>query len=760
MACGKGFFRVVSFRWSSAGRSALNNFFSEQTQPAKMNAVRTQPPFPSSASKHLNNSFTMWLGIWFVIIGELLGGRAVASLVLENSRTRLVFNETNGCLVELASPDRGCVYLASGVAVPLLGMQIWDRENGAVVLLPGGPAAFRGATKSRDALRLAYTLAEGRITSDCKVGLEHNGITRWQVRVQNKSPFSIVAVTFPNIPAQIGHDSADDVLIFPLVYGERQFNPLRLGGARRAYPGPASMPWMDLYDADGGLYVASYDQTCQSTDVSALPFPTTDPKALLLSFTKFGLIAPGQTWKSSEFIVAPHDGDWHWAADQYRQWRDTWMKRPRSPRWLRDSDGWYGVGYHAGMKGGLTGSYAETLPDAAARAVELGLNHLEVWGQMIAPRPAKHNCGLYPAADPAQGGGEELARVNRQLRQQGFHVGYYMHAWASSPGLPTLIPESVARLPAEETVPSWKVTDPKAQWANAAGQIDTSHVRVMCPSALSWQKYLHYWVVDRYVRQYQSTGMYLDVLSIHHDRCFSEHHGPLHIGDWGRNALRILRTLRKEGAKGNPDFFLAGEGVCDVYGQYVDAQLISRSCMEGSWVAHPLPELIRYTCPDLLLLEGFANGVGPVPGTQQMATPEYVIQHAHLFGNRFDGYDNGDPKAFTYLKRALALRRQFKSFLYRARFRDHVGLTVSAGLQAKWFAAPQGPDHGTLITLVNAKQRPDLAVALSGLPPKVDWKATVYALDAQPQSLTAPRTGGTVRFLAPTNEMSAVWLRP
>jgi hypothetical protein len=435
------------------------------------------------------------------------------------------------------------------------------------------------------------------------------------------------------------------------------------------------------------------------------------------------------------------------------------MQRPPTPQWLRDSDGWFGVGYHAGFEASLRGSYEETLPQAAARAAEWGLNHLEVWGQMIAPQPAKHNCGLYVAADPAQGGAAALATVNQQLRRQGFHVGYYMHAWASSPGLHTLIGESVRQLPAEETTPAWKVTDPDSQSADPGGKIETGHIRVMCPRAPHWQEYLRFWVLDRYVRQYHATGMYLDVLSIHHDRCFSEHHGPLHIGDWGRDALRILQSLREEGRRIQPDFFLAGEGVCDAYGQYVDVQLISRSCMLGSWVPHPYPEMIRYTCPDLLLLEGFANGLGPRPGTDQTATPEYVIQHGHLFGNRYDYYELGEPGAGDYLKRALALRRPFRDFLYRARFMDDVGLTVSPGLQAKWFAAPQGPSRGVLITLVNAEQRADLEVWLSALPARVGRRATVYALDRPPGPLEVSRSHGTVRFTAPREALSAVWLR-
>jgi len=99
--------------------------------------------------------------------------------------------------------------------------------------------------------------------------------------------------------------------------------------------------------------------------------PVIQARALLLSFTKFGLIAPGQIWKSSDFIVSPHAGDCIGPPTSIGN-GVTLDATPRTPRWLRDSDGWYGVGYHAGMPGGLSGSYAETLPKAAARAAELG----------------------------------------------------------------------------------------------------------------------------------------------------------------------------------------------------------------------------------------------------------------------------------------------------------------------------------------------------------------------------------------------------
>jgi len=157
-----------------------------------MNAVRTQPSFSCSAAKNPNDRFMRWLGIWFVIVGELLAGTAVAGLVLENARTVSFLTRPPAALPNwrLQNGER---LPGSRSASPLLEMQHWDRDKGAVVPLPGGPPDFHGATRSRhgirQTLRLAYTLAEGRIAADCEISLEPDGSSRWQVRVRNDSPF-------------------------------------------------------------------------------------------------------------------------------------------------------------------------------------------------------------------------------------------------------------------------------------------------------------------------------------------------------------------------------------------------------------------------------------------------------------------------------------------------------------------------------------------------------------------------------------------
>ena len=64
---------------------------------------------------------------------------------------------------------------------------------------------------------------------------------------------------------------------------------------------------------------------------------------------------PGQSWVSQEFTVAVHEGDWHWAADRYRQWAANNHQHYDGPDWVRkECDGWLGTG-------GPTASYGDYL---------------------------------------------------------------------------------------------------------------------------------------------------------------------------------------------------------------------------------------------------------------------------------------------------------------------------------------------------------------------------------------------------------------
>ncbi|MDA1143242.1 MAG: hypothetical protein O3B01_32185 [Planctomycetota bacterium] len=56
----------------------------------------------------------------------------------------------------------------------------------------------------------------------------------------------------------------------------------------------------------------------------------------------YGVVPSGEK-REYEFATAYGSSDWHWAADHYRRWAYSWMKRPQSPDWARRMDGWWNI---------------------------------------------------------------------------------------------------------------------------------------------------------------------------------------------------------------------------------------------------------------------------------------------------------------------------------------------------------------------------------------------------------------------------------
>ena len=146
---------------------------------------------------------------------------------------------------------------------------------------------------------------------------------------------------------------------------------------------------------------------------------------MTLDMRTLAFLEPGQSWTSHTFEVGVHEGDWHWAADRYRQWATAHHRPYDGPEWVRkECDGWLGTG-------GPTqsyGDYVRMLDDARW----LGLNYLQIWSEMIenvGPNKARKSyyCFLWP--DPDRGGEAELTRAVRAVRAAGGHIGFYHNIW-------------------------------------------------------------------------------------------------------------------------------------------------------------------------------------------------------------------------------------------------------------------------------------------------------------------------------------------
>lgn len=205
------------------------------------------------------------------------------------------------------------------------------------------------------------------ITAEARVRVApDSGETFWPLTLENGSDLVLHEVLFPHLAGIVlGETHADDTLTYPYHAGERTRNPVEeyagpqfFGAARNGvalqrvptsagheertvyarecpYLGSASMPWMDLSDAGQGLYLASYDDTFL---VTGLRVETGGPDHpwMGFGFRKHLAIRRGERWDSRPYAVGVHDGDWHWAADRYREWAERVFHPPAAPRWLRD----------------------------------------------------------------------------------------------------------------------------------------------------------------------------------------------------------------------------------------------------------------------------------------------------------------------------------------------------------------------------------------------------------------------------------------
>ena len=673
-------------------------------------------------------------------------------LSLSNEHLRLTFVASTGELWDMANLKTGACYTPAHRRTRVFELYTLDPESHKPT--PMGKAELHDAKLEKhdglQTLLLSYRLMQGHVKATCRVSLENGPMSSWTLEVRNDSAADIVEEVFPILSVSLA-DPSDDVLIMPHELGGERIVCPTAGARRKAcvYPGDACMQWMDLHDAtSGGLYLASYDKSMLRTGLEA---ESDAGSSLRLQVRKYAYVPRGRTWACVEAVVGIHQGDWHWAADRYREWARTWMQKPQTPVWVNTSDGW--------LINGIRTRFSTALPGAMRRALESGLVHVESWGQMMPGVPFEHaNCYRFPLPDPVLGTEEEFKQAIATVHGMGGKVGFYVNGWAWNPRYPALNPRHKGLIPPGVPVPDWeagfkrfavKLYDGSYKpWygkpANDPSDFPCAFYS-MCPMSKGWQDHLYYWVVKKYANEYGVDGMYLDCVSRTGTYCFDlthghEHHGQCHFAT-------LLPRLKQGGIKARGEFFLAMEGCCDVYGQWVDMHLICPAAGLRGWSAGVWPEVFRYTFPDYLLYDGFANGLCG-------ATAEKILCGVFLLGTRFDGV-----RTDAFGQQALALRRDISDVLYSSRFMDTVGLATSDPLIAAKLFVPKDDREGeALVTVWNRDNRTG-GTATIALPSAHKAKyCYVYSLAARPSIEKFRGRDGKVTVALPETTLSALVL--
>ena len=490
------------------------------------------------------------------------------------------------------------------------------------------------------------------------------------ITVRNDHEHDVLRVEFPRLNGvRIGDSPADDRLIWPHGTGRIIRKPYKRKHTA-LYP-RAAVGFVDLYDSNAGFYLATHDHQLVSTVLKATP----NRRRNALNFTITKRDRVGGRGGEAHFPLAfgIHRGTWHHGADWYRQWFYAHFQNAPRPDWLAESDGWLMANPTFTKV-----NYAH-LPEFVFRqAIRLGFRHVQMWGTTL-----NHPCPTYYYPPHFAGGPDAFARGNGWWKQRGGVVGYYIqgnkvNTYAFHPDHPLYFKTLWSDIPAYGRPPGWdtgaswkwieenahygpnrkKPAIPVGKWRKKKRWpvvYPISHL-TMSPYSLVFQDWLKFWVVDKFVGDFNCGAVYLDTFHINAERpefnLYLKMHGQ---GRGGHLRHLFAKRLWAEGRRLNPDWLPVMEMQCDAYGVYL-AYMIGGSAKDS--------EMLRYTHPEHVTFEGQSGG-----GWGRKRFKRF--NSAWMYGSRLD---HRGLEAWTV--EVIRMRNWITRWINGSRFLDDLGLTI------------------------------------------------------------------------------------
>ncbi len=536
----------------------------------------------------------------------------------------------------------------------------------------------------------------------------------WNLKVKNTSSQKILDIIFPHISGiYLGDTWEDNYLVYPYIAGERIKNPVEtlsrkpskilwdwqdykytyildgIGTVKEGelyvrelpYTGPLSMAWLDYYNKDAGFYLASYDEEKTLTYLK-VETPGTEYPGMGFSFRKRVNLSSEEE-KVFRYGIGIHSGDWHWGADRYREWFNQVFPRIKTtPEWLLKSSGLV-AHYDFRYQNGISMHNFEDIPNLFIKAREDGIDHLFISGW--------NKNGFdngYPLYFPDERlGGEKKFKENiSETNRMGGHITTYINVRIVNKSYIDKIPKDILTNHIERY-----------------GSID---FYVADPSKEGWHN-LILETIER-LANYGVSGVYLDELSM------APAIGDIH--NWIKGYTELLDKVVKK----HKDKIFIIEGCSDIYGRYVDLQLVSTFFY---WHTS-YPELFRYTFPDHMLVDML------YPDYQTMRPSFVSLISKDLIGRSFilgmypwiydltlDNSFDSSEELKDYLSYFLRLRMLGIDFFNRGQFLDDLNLETNSNIKAKLYKK----DNQYMVAIWNKeKDKGELGVKLLNPPIKVN----------------------------------------
>ena len=589
----------------------------------------------------------------------------------------------------------------------------------------------------------------------------------FSIGVQNGSASRIDECRFPCVNGVFhGESYEDDTLVYPFNAGLKIRNPVAylektpkkiywrwqqyrycylvdgictganasgLYELNNLYSGPLSMPWIDYYSDNCGLYFGMN----KTNGICSLSVSTFGKKSPGMNFSFVKKVETDGDFSMDGITLALHGGSWYEGADIYRASRPP-LDPPRSRGWFGES---IAVCAHYDFKyqnGGVVHTFAD-IPLLADTASEQGGDHLLISGW--------HTDGFdngFPdyRPDPDLGSPDDLCSALDQAHARGVFVSFYINT--------RLCNRKFAHLQTLRDEGSAIRADGKP-YDELYGD-DTLAFNTMCASSEVWQQHL----LDaiRYLVELGADGVYLDQLAMAAPRvCHDRRHGH-GLYDWTSGYRKLLQEAGKLQTKAGRPLNIMIEGCSDLYGNLVDGQLVSTF---SYYFSGAYPELYRYANPEQTLVDMV------YPRRNNVMRPEHIGKRSTEMINRtyinncyFWVYDLeednsffNDPAQWKYLKSVLLLAKKVRPALEGFVFRDTNGIvSCDDGLAARLY------ENGEECVLLYASESDELKYVTLGFEAQITRAET---LDGGEQATSF--TGNKKTFLTlPPSRLGAIWL--
>lgn len=668
------------------------------------------------------------------------------SEVLENAKVRIAVDRRQGNFVTLANKVSGRSYISHAQYARSFRIVYWSTDRLAETFngrfehaiessQQNAPQITRTHSNGADQIEVFYPrlLSYGKdlpISFWYRLWVQPDSDEiNYECKVVNNSPYMVTQVFFPWVSGIESIESRDgdrvilcnkklvvrDALADGSYFG---WLPGKLAISYPDYPSSGynfQLPWVHYGGDREGLYVASKDHTGEHHRFymqNEYPMKSFDKKRMIYSVAwNFCPYLKSGEWRSPELVLSPHQGDWHAAADKFRETLKSWYQMPDTPRSSRESIGSANLIFRTNF---------DELVEMAEDAKQYGVTDVTTWQQdVLYPRPltkddpANYRVGII---EEAWGGLKRLRSCNEKVRAMGMSTIVIFNSllWVIAS-----LEEELRQKADEWALHGWDGTTrggPRIEhtlWscygASPVPYIDNAWefslgMLQMCPGVEKFKEFTIRNVADA-IKETKYQGHFFDMSSTE-PVCFNPDHQHASPKAPSEEVPVLMRDLKARMRQNDSQALLVGEGAEMRATQYYDLCWMWNVWGLDNTTAYPV-EILRYSMPWLRIAIALDDNFA-------VANKLFVLGIYLAFFNRnyhCETVKLSDwPEFAQHIKKLAKLRKAVLNFMVDGQFVDDLGLQCK-GAYAKVY---QRVDGLAVVVAETTGQRQRVTVQLDG----------------------------------------------